>query len=81
MATQVTARRGGVGRLRRVKIAHAALLFLLAARSITYSNPAHGGPIGIHFAKVLERLGIASEMKARTVAAAAVIKAKGMDVQ
>jgi len=40
---------------------------LLAAKSITYSNPAHGGPIGIHVAKVLERLGIADEMKLKTV--------------
>ena len=40
---------------------------LLAAKSITYSNPAHGGPIGIHVAKVLERLGIADEMKPKTV--------------
>ena len=40
---------------------------LLAAKSITYSNPAHGGPIGIHVAKVLERLGIADEIKPKTV--------------
>jgi molybdate transport system substrate-binding protein len=40
---------------------------LLAAKSITYSNPAGGGGSGIHFAKVLDRLGIASEMKSKTV--------------
>ncbi len=40
---------------------------LLAARSITYSNPASGGASGIHFAKVLDRLGIADEMRPRTV--------------
>lgn len=40
---------------------------LLAAKSITYLNPADGGASGIHFAKVLDRLGIASEMKAKTV--------------
>ena len=40
---------------------------LLAAKSITYSNPAFGGASGIHFAKVLERLGIAEEMKSKTV--------------
>jgi molybdate transport system substrate-binding protein len=40
---------------------------LLAARSITYSNPAHGGGTGTHFAGVLEKLGIANEMKAKTV--------------
>src|SRR5438309_8127669 len=31
---------------------------LLAAKSITYANPESGGVSGIHFAKVLERLGI-----------------------
>ncbi len=40
---------------------------LLAAESITYLNPADGGASGIHFAKVLERLGIAAEMKPKTV--------------
>ena len=40
---------------------------LLAAKSITYPNPASGGPSGIHFAKVLDRLGIANEMQAKTV--------------
>lgn len=40
---------------------------LLAAKSITYSNPAHGGASGIHFAKVLDRLGITNEMKPKTV--------------
>jgi len=42
---------------------------LLAAKSITYSNPADGGASGIHFAKVLERLGIANEMRPKTVLA------------
>lgn len=40
---------------------------LLAAKSITYSNPADGGASGVHFAKVLDRLGIANEMKPKTV--------------
>jgi molybdate transport system substrate-binding protein len=40
---------------------------LLAAKTISYVDPASGGASGIHFAKVLERLGIASEMKSRTV--------------
>ena len=40
---------------------------LLAAKSITYSNPVLGGASGTHFAKVLDRLGIGSEMKAKTV--------------
>ena len=39
---------------------------LLAARSISYTNPAFGGASGVHFGKVLERLGIAEEMKAKT---------------
>jgi molybdate transport system substrate-binding protein len=39
---------------------------LLAAKSISYSDPAAGGSSGVHFAKVLERLGIAGEMKAKT---------------
>jgi molybdate transport system substrate-binding protein len=39
---------------------------LLAARSISYTNPAFGGASGVHFAKVIERLGIAEEMKAKT---------------
>ena len=40
---------------------------LLAAKSITYPNPAGGGASGIHFAKVLDRLGVANEMKPKTV--------------
>lgn len=39
---------------------------LLAAQSVTYSDPAGGGASGVHFAKVLERLGIAAEVKAKT---------------
>jgi len=40
---------------------------LLIAKSITYPNPAHGAASGIHFAKMLDRLGIADEMKSKTV--------------
>ncbi len=39
---------------------------LLAARAIGYGNPAAGGAAGVHFFKVLERLGIVEEMKAKT---------------
>jgi molybdate transport system substrate-binding protein len=39
---------------------------LLAAKSISYADPAKGGVSGIHFARVLERLGIADEMKPKT---------------
>ena len=40
---------------------------LLAAKSISYVDPANGGASGIHFIKVLDRLGIANEMKSKTV--------------
>ena len=40
---------------------------LLAAKSITYSNPEFGGVSGIQVVKVLERLGIADAMKPKTV--------------
>ena len=40
---------------------------LLAAKSVTYLNPADGGASGIHFAKVLDRLGIAHEMATKTI--------------
>jgi molybdate transport system substrate-binding protein len=36
---------------------------LLAASSVSYSDPAKGGAGGIHFSHVLERLGIADEVK------------------
>lgn len=39
---------------------------LLEAKSITYTDPADGGLSGTHFARVLERLGIAEQMKPKT---------------
>ncbi|MBV1698088.1 MAG: substrate-binding domain-containing protein [Hyphomicrobiales bacterium] len=39
---------------------------LLKAKSIAYSNPAYGGASGVYFAKLLDRLGIADQMKAKT---------------
>jgi molybdate transport system substrate-binding protein len=39
---------------------------LLAARAIGYGNPAAGGAAGVHFAKVIERLGIVDQMKPKT---------------
>ena len=42
---------------------------LLSARSITYLDPKDGGASGVHFAKVLDRLGIAEEMKGKTILA------------
>jgi molybdate transport system substrate-binding protein len=40
---------------------------LLAAKSITYVDPASGGTSGIYFASVLQRLGIAEAVKDKTV--------------
>jgi molybdate transport system substrate-binding protein len=40
---------------------------MLAAKSITHGNPAYGGISGIHVTRVLERLGIAEQMKTKTV--------------
>jgi molybdate transport system substrate-binding protein len=40
---------------------------LLAARSIVYTDPAVGGASGIHFEKIIDRLGIAKEIKAKSI--------------
>ena len=40
---------------------------MLAAKSITHGNPAYGGISGVHVVKVFERLGLAEEMKAKSV--------------
>ncbi|MBI2996831.1 MAG: molybdate ABC transporter substrate-binding protein [Deltaproteobacteria bacterium] len=39
---------------------------MLAAKSVIYADPAGGGAAGIHFAQVLERLGIAADMKPKS---------------
>jgi molybdate transport system substrate-binding protein len=39
---------------------------LLAAKAIAYSDPAAGGASGVFFAKTLDRMGIAEQMKAKT---------------
>ena len=39
---------------------------LLRAKSIAYSEPSAGGASGVYFAKLLERMGIAEEMKPKT---------------
>jgi len=39
---------------------------LLKAKAIAYSNPAHGGASGVFFAKSLERMGIADQVKDKT---------------
>jgi molybdate transport system substrate-binding protein len=54
---------------------------LLAAKSVVYADPAKGGASGVYFAHVLDRLGIAEQMKPKTVlvpgAQAAEVVAKG----
>jgi molybdate transport system substrate-binding protein len=54
---------------------------LLAAKSIVYSDPAKGGASGVYFAHVVERLGIADQLKPKTIlvpgAQAAEVVAKG----
>ena len=39
---------------------------LLSAKSIVYADPAKGGLSGVYFARVLDRLGIAEQMKPKT---------------
>jgi molybdate transport system substrate-binding protein len=39
---------------------------LLKAKSIAYSEPSAGGASGVYFAKLLQRLGIAEQMKPKT---------------
>jgi molybdate transport system substrate-binding protein len=39
---------------------------LLAARTVVYANPAGGGAAGIHVTKVIERLGVSDQVKAKT---------------
>ena len=39
---------------------------LLSAKAIAYTDPTSGGPSGIQFAKVLERLGIAEQVRPKT---------------
>ena len=40
---------------------------LLAAKSIGFNDPAAGAPVGIYLLRLFERLGIAEEMKPKTV--------------
>jgi molybdate transport system substrate-binding protein len=54
---------------------------LLAAKSIVYADPAKGGASGVYFARVVDRLGIADQLKSKTIlvpgAQAAEVVAKG----
>src|SRR5215813_2830527 len=43
---------------------------LLAARVIVYADPARGGAAGVHVARVIERLGLAEQLKAKVKLAA-----------
>jgi molybdate transport system substrate-binding protein len=40
---------------------------LLAAKSIVYADPAKGGASGVYFAHVVDQLGIADQIKAKTI--------------
>ena len=40
---------------------------LLAVNSVTYPDPAKGGASGIHFASVIDKLGIAEPIKAKSI--------------
>jgi len=40
---------------------------LIAAKSISYADPAKGGASGVYFAKVVEQLGLTDELKAKTI--------------
>lgn len=54
---------------------------LLAAKSIVYADPAKGGASGVHFAHVVDQLGIGEQLKSKTIlvpgAQAADVVAKG----
>ena len=49
-----------------ISTAEALKRTLLAARAIAYTDPAAGGASGIYFAQLIERLGIAAEVNAKT---------------
>jgi molybdate transport system substrate-binding protein len=40
---------------------------LLQARSVVYSDPAKGGASGVYFARVLDKLGLIDQLKAKTI--------------
>jgi ABC-type molybdate transport system substrate-binding protein len=39
---------------------------LIATKALSYSDPASGGASGVHFAKVIERLGLTDQLKGKT---------------
>ena len=50
-----------------IKTPEAVKKTLLAAKSVTFSDPSTGATSGVHTAKMFERLGIAAEMKPKYV--------------
>jgi molybdate transport system substrate-binding protein len=64
-----------------ISTAEALKRTLFAAKSIAYADPAKGGLSGVHFARVVDRLGIAEQLKPKTIlvsgAQAAELVAKG----
>ena len=40
---------------------------LLAAKTIVYAEPVRGGAAGIHVARVIEQLGLAEQLKSKTI--------------
>jgi molybdate transport system substrate-binding protein len=65
IAVAVTARAGAPKP--DISSADALKRTLLAAKSVVYADPAKGGLSGVYFARVLDRLGIADQMKPKTV--------------
>ncbi|CAN5704512.1 substrate-binding domain-containing protein [soil metagenome] len=63
-ATAIAIRAGGVRP--DISTPEALKRTLLAARAISYTDPAAGGASGIHFARLLERMSIAAEVNAKT---------------
>jgi molybdate transport system substrate-binding protein len=49
-----------------ISTAEALKQTLVKAKSIAYSEPSAGGASGVYFAKLLERMGIAEQMQAKT---------------
>jgi molybdate transport system substrate-binding protein len=49
-----------------ISTADACKKALLAAKAISYSNPASGGASGVYFAKQLDKMGITEQMKDKT---------------
>jgi molybdate transport system substrate-binding protein len=65
IAVAVTARAGAPKP--DISSADALKRSLLAAKSVVYADPAKGGLSGVYFARVLDRLGIAEQMKPKTI--------------